>query len=208
MTFEQPGADRPPSGYRVALPDGWFSVPIERPGSMGALRKLLDQAQQQDEDIRAHRGEIERLLFQVTTDAELAGVRSCAFTFTTIAQVLPVQASLTVAVRAVGDENDLTSMYRALSEDETDRRVEVVDLARVGPVVRRSGLRRGTFPAAANAIEYFSRQFYVPVPRAADVLLLAFATPSVEVVEELSDLFDRIAHTFEFTYGEGGEASL
>lgn len=192
---------QPPTGYSVDLPDGWLLINVDPETSMRSMRRLLNEAAKHDDEIRAHRVELEQLLAQLLADASAAGVESFACTFSMINGILPLQASLTVAVHSLGGgDHDVGIIFRELADGETERSVDVVDLQGVGSVVRRSGRRQQSPPGSEQAIDYICRQFYVPVPRGADLILLTFASPTIDLTTEMNDLFDGIADTFTFTF--------
>ncbi|MGH8909998.1 MAG: hypothetical protein ACRD0K_26770 [Egibacteraceae bacterium] len=194
-------AGRRPTGFWMDLPEGWISIDVDPSTSPAALRQVLDSAEQADGDIREHRAQIEQLFGQVVADAAQAGVKSCACLFTVVDDVLPVQASVTIAVRSIeGEGFDVAGMFRELSEGETARRVDVAELD-AGAAVRRSGRRRHMLPGSEELVDMVSRQFYVPVPNApGELALLTFSTPTVALEAELCDLFDSMAATFVFTF--------
>ena len=191
-----------PEGYWIALPDEWLSMDVDPSTSPEKLRRVLDTAAAVDDEIRKNRASIEQVFGQLVQDSTIAGIGRCAFFFTMVDDVLPVQASLTVAERSLSpDSNDLVTIFQGLSEGERERTVDVVELD-AGPAVRRTGRALGSLPGLDRPVEFLSRQYYLPVPGSSDeIVVLNFTSPSTALEEELNGLFDSIARSFLFTYG-------
>ena len=187
----------PPTGFWVALPDGWLSVDVDPSTSAGSTRKLVEAAARNDETVRARRNQIEQMIGQVTADAAASGVVFCACYFEVFEDDYPVQASLTVAFHAIDGSNHPGSMLAELGGP--GRRVEMVDLDS-GQAVRQSGRSLRALPGLEEPLEFLSHQYYLRVPGTTDrIALLSFASPSVALEEELAELFESMARSFSFT---------
>ncbi|MGH8906306.1 MAG: hypothetical protein ACRD0K_07290 [Egibacteraceae bacterium] len=192
----------PPSGFWIALPAGWVSLDVDPATSAASARKLVEAAARGDETVRANRAAVERTLVGLTSGAAASGVSLCACYYEAFEDQLAVQASLTVAIHALDQANDPAAMVGDLASGETSRCVEVVDLG-AGPVVRRAGRRGQALPGTDESLEFVVRQYYVPVPGTSDrVALLSFASPALVVEDDLVALFDSMAGSFVFTWGE------
>lgn len=187
-----------PSGFWVALPDGWVGLDVDPKTSAASARKLVEQAARKDETIRANKVPLEQMLAQVTADAAASGVVFCACYFQVFDEETAVQASLTVGFHS-GDGNDPASILGGL-DDSDGRRLEVVDLE-AGSAVRRAGRGRKAFPGLEEPVEFISHQYFLRVPNTSDrIALMSFASPSVAFEEELADLFESMAQSFDFTW--------
>lgn len=192
-------ADRAFVRYSIDLPEGWLALDLG-PSAMERLRTVLDAAAEADEDVRKNRAKIEQLFGDAISDAEDAGIESCACLYTVVDDVLPMQATVTVASTAIEGSNDVGAIFEGLSDGEPGRTIDVVRLD-CGEGVRRSGRRAHTFPGTEEPVEFATRQFYVPVPGATDqVVLLTFATPTLELEADMCNLFDAIAQTLTFSH--------
>jgi hypothetical protein len=190
----------PPTGFFVALPDGWVSLDVDPSTSADSVRRLVSAAARNDDNVARNRVAIEQLLTQVTSEAAASGVQFCACWFQLMEGGLPVQASLTVGFHGLDGPNDPAAMLRELIEPGTDRRIDQIELDS-GPAIRRSGRRRQAFSGMDEPVEFFGCQFYVPVPGSPNRIgLLSFATPTLALEEELGDLFDSMAKSFVFTW--------
>ena len=191
-----------PTGFWIAVPEGWVSLDVDPATAAGSAARLLDLAGLGvDERFRGHRADAERLLAQLASAAAAGGVTFAACLVTVVDDVLPVQATLTISVNALDGGGNRTGEVRAaLAAADRERAVEVVELD-AGPAVRRAGRLRGAAPGTEEQLTLVSRQFYVPVPGTGrEVAVLSFSSPTLELEAELSELFDGMAGTFAFTW--------
>ena len=187
-----------PSGFWVALPDGWVGLDADPKTSAASARRLVEQAARRDETIRANKVPLEQMLAQVAADAAASGVVFCACYFQVFDEQTAVQASLTVGFHT-GEGNDLASILGGL-DDSDGRRLDVVELE-AGSAVRRTGRGERAFPGLEEPVEFVSHQYFLRVPNTTDrVALMSFASPSVAFEDELAELFESMAQSFEFTW--------
>ncbi|MEW6471962.1 MAG: hypothetical protein AB1679_06805 [Actinomycetota bacterium] len=138
------------------------------------------------------------MLIDAARDCAASGVVYCAAYVEPFEDVV-VQASLTVAVYAAADGTDFSRMTTELADGEGGRTISVVDLD-AGRAVKRSGRRHTRFPGTEQPLELLTHQFFIPVPGTADLLaVVAFASPTVSLEDDLIALFDAIAGSFAFT---------
>jgi hypothetical protein len=194
----EPPPSAPPTGFWIALPDGWVSLDVDPRTSQESARKLAEGAAGRSEVGEAERAAIERLLVQLSQDAAASGVRFCACYFDLVEDQLPVQASLTVAFHTIDTPNDPAGMLNDL--EGPGRRLELVELDG-GTAVRGSGRRCEAVPGTEETVEFLSCQFYIRLPGTTDqIALLTFASPTVVLEEDLLALFDSMAKSFAFTW--------
>jgi hypothetical protein len=199
MTNEN-GKATAPSGFWIALPDGWVSLDVNPATSATTARQLVEAAARNDNTVRENRVAIEQMLAQLASDAAATGVQFCACYFQVFEEDFHVQASLTVAILTLDEANDPGAMVRELAGGGAGRSVEVVEVE-AGPAVRRTGRRREALPGMEEPLEFLGCQYYVPVPSTTNqIALLSFVTPTLAVEEDMDDLFDSMARTFTFTW--------
>ena len=187
-----------PTGFWIALPEGWVSLDVNPETSAATAHQLVEAAARNDDTVRENRVAIEQMLAQLASDAAATGVQFCACYFQVFDDV-PVQASVTVAIHTL-EANDPGAMVRELTAGGTGRSVEIVDLE-AGRAVRRAGRRREVLPGMEEPIDFFGCQYYVPVPSTTNqIALLSFASPTLAVQEDMGDLFESMAGTFTFTW--------
>lgn len=98
----------------------------------------------------------------------------------------PLEAETGVGIYSIGGSNDVVSMLGSIGVG--DRDVQLVELP-AGKALRRTYEHRGSVV----------RQFLVPVPSTpSDIVLLSYATPTLDRRDELLDLFDSMARDFGF----------
>lgn len=185
------------AGFWLALPPGWVSLDVDPSTSAISARRMVEIAADNDETVAAHREGLERILVDTAREAATAGIRYCAAYYERIGD-LGLQASLTIAIHAATEGTDFGRMATELRDEDGSRRIEVVDLD-VGRAVVRSGRRRSQFPGSEVPLELLTHQFFIPVPDTPDLLaVVAFASPTLALEDDLIALFDAIAQTFTF----------
>jgi hypothetical protein len=191
-------ASGPPTGFWIAVPDGWISLDVDPGTSAESARKLAEAAVAGDPSLREQQGAIAQLLTDLTRNAADSGVRFCACFFQVFEEQLPVQASLTVAFHALDSANDPAAMLGDLQGE--GRRLEMVELD-AGQAVRRSGRRRESMPGSEEVVEFLSCQYYIKLPATTDrIALLTFTSPTVALEDDLLALFESVAGSFVFTW--------
>ena len=188
-----------PSGFWIALPDGWVGLDLEPGRAEVWMKSVLDVASAVDKTVQAHRSEVEQVFALLRTDAAAAGIDFCACFFRVVNETLAIQASLAIALRGVEQANDTAGLASGLSESGDERAVSIVE-HELGPVVRRAGRKSESLPGADQPTTFVSCQYFIPVPGTVDqVAVLTFASPTLVLQEELLRLFDSMAASFCFT---------
>jgi hypothetical protein len=188
--------------FRLAVPDGWLSVdldrlPVDRRGDLVlAVDHLVAEVPEMRED-SAHLVDIAE---GVIADAEAHDALLAAVGFELVGGAL---VALSVAAYAIpGDEafdvealaEDLTTPHPL---DMNGRDVEVVDLP-VGPAVRVHAISETAPDAEGRTMVIEGVDHFIPVPSGTDMLLLTGSTPSVAIGDELLPVFDDIAASVRF----------
>jgi hypothetical protein len=185
-------------GFWMALPPGWVSLDVDPSTSAATIRRMVALAAEADETVAENRESLERMLIDAARDCATSGVLYCAAYFEPF-ENLPVQASVTVAVYAATDGTDFSRMATELADGEGGRTITVVDLD-AGRAVKRSGHRNTRFPGTDEPLELVTHQFFIPVPDTGNLLaVVAFATPTLALEDDMVALFDAIAESFAFT---------
>jgi hypothetical protein len=185
-------------GFWLAMPPGWVSLDVDPSTSATTIRRMVAAAAEADETVAENRDALERMLLDAARDCATSGVLYCAAYFEPFEDIA-VQASLTVAVHAATEGTDFSRMATELADDEGGRTISVVDLDG-GRAVKRSGRRHTRFPGTDVPLELITHQFFIPVPGTADLLaVVAFASPTLTLEDDLIALFDAIAGSFAFT---------
>ena len=81
-------------------------------------------------------------------------------------------------------------------EDDTWRRVTIVDVPGAGQAVRVAGVEDVPLPGQDGALRVVSMQTLVPLP-SGQVLLLTCSSPVLPLTEALLDVFEAVSETLE-----------
>jgi hypothetical protein len=187
--------------WRIMIPPGWTTIPTDPTRAEAAIKRFLDDSlrgKHRDELIMA-RIEVETGLRDQIADARTSGARA-VHVLTEPFRNVPVTASLVVSQVAVAPDDDLAE---ALEEvlGESDGVVEVGECEIAGlPALRRvrreadDELEERTGRVGAGARTLVD---YVVFIDGATILVMAFATSTPQVANELVQLFDAMAGTLE-----------
>jgi hypothetical protein len=196
---------RLPTGFFVALPQGWQQLDVNPKTAAVSARMLVEQASRNSEALARNRAAFEQMLVGAAAEAARANVEYCACWFQPVegpdGTALPVQASVTVAFHSLDSSNDPTSMLtELLGSAAGSSSLDLVELD-AGPAIKRGGRRREALAGMDEPVEYLARQYYVPVPGSTNkIALLSFASPTLELADDLERLFDAMARSFTFTW--------
>ena len=179
------------SGYRLAVPDGWFAVDLE-PGRMERSVAALVKRQFAGIDNAPHlKAQARQQLLAQTQAAQAAGGLEMFLSLQQVAGV-PLPASLVIFLVPPPGTQTATAKELASSLAGGKRQVTVVDLP-AGQAVRALGHSPSTDESASATLEVF-----VPVPHNGEWLLLSFATPLGPLAPALTKLFDAICTTLRW----------
>jgi hypothetical protein len=183
--------DRPVSGYRLVVPDGWFAVdliPGRMERSVAALVKRQFAGIDNAPHLRAQAGQ------QLLAQAQAAQAAGGLEMFLSLQQVagVPLAASLVIFLVPPSGTQMVTAQDLARSLTSSRRQATVVDLP-AGQAVRALGR-----PSPPDEQESATLEVFVPVPHNGEWLLLSFATPLSPLVPALTKLFDAICTTLRW----------
>jgi hypothetical protein len=195
--------------FAVILPDNW--LPLELAGGeriAAQVESLLTRGAALDAAYRSHRGLLERQIRAVLRGVRQQDVAFAAMHATVVDDVLPVLATMTVAVRDAAGAGlaGMLDIYGA----KPGYLVDVVGLRWAGDAVRLQFTDRVADPSSGVTVEAVMFQWLIPVPGDTRVTMVTFASPNTEpvLVDGMADLFAAIADTFEYIApAEGGAAT-
>jgi hypothetical protein len=192
-----------PDGFAVATPGDWLVFDLDAlvdPLEVGAF---LDARQEELPELATHRDDLHAMLIRAGEQAKASDVMFAAALATVREDGAPVAASLSVA-----------SLDRRLNEEvlteaaKTLPRRGVEDERATGRVLPAGYAARlesvNAVPLTANAeLVTLTVQYLLEVPGSDEaVLALTFVTPAMAHREQLCELFEHVAATFEWTYEE------
>jgi hypothetical protein len=181
------------SGYRLVVPEGWFSVDLE-PGRMERSVAALVKRQFAGIDNAPHlKAQARQQLLAQTQAAQAAGGLEMFLSFQQIAGV-PLPASLVVFLVPSPGTQAVTAQELARSLASSERQTTVLSLP-AGQAVRVLGRTSSSDESASAGLEVF-----VSVPHSGEWLLLSFATPLGPLAQALTKLFDAICTTLRWDH--------
>jgi len=207
-----PGAPRPPIGFRLDVPDEFSSLDLDPATSDASIEALLDERSAGVPGAARQRSRARQVLQRVVTEHRRAGVFLASF----LAGAGPspgemIGASLTLAWRRFAGGIDLDGLeiyFRdddpAPGEDSALRDVRRLDHP-YGETVRVVNRQLVPVPLTSRRQEVVVVQHLVPAPAPAEewLAVLTFSTPDVEGQAEFVDLAGRITGTLEFLDADG-----
>lgn len=191
--------DRDGDGFSLTIPQSWFELDV-RPATRDALaRELVERRVREQPELWEHRAELTRILRRQARDAWESGAVYCAC-FIIVLEESVVPGSLTVSV--IPPPVDGTSID-AISENLPSQEAHddgdpwmtrsVVVLPEIGRVVRSQGVTDVELPDRGWIRTIVQRTF---VPLDADrLLLISGASPALDLVEPLLELFAAVTDT-------------
>lgn len=178
--------------FSLVLPDNW--LPLDVVGEQRIANEvdaLLARGAATDESFRSHRGRIEKQLRAAIRSVRREPVVMAAVLISVLDDILPLFASLTVAI-ADGSLSDHRGRPGA--------RVQLVELPSVGVAVRQQFSDTSADPTTGVTVAAAVFQWLVPMPDQRRRLILTFASPDTEPVllEAFADLFSAVAESLSF----------
>lgn len=186
--------------WRLLLPPGWVTFPVEGEPARAAVRRALDDvfAGQPRDQVAPLRIEADRALRDVLAQARDAGA-TAVHALVRPVRGMPVSASLTVAVvPLVPDQEGMSAELSAAlghGDDVVESGGGTVDGL---PALRRRRRWKGAVDTvSAEEVWQTAVDWLVPTPDGDELLVLTFATLTDTVADELVTLFDAITSSLE-----------
>ncbi len=191
-----------PVGWSLLLPPGWWHIPLdERRGQ--SVTALLDRqlASLPRDRVAALRRELDAELTRLVERAVANGAVEM-YLNVDLMRGLPVAASCLATVVPVGFGTALPATeLAALMGDRPDDEVGVLEVAGAPAArVRRREPVGDEHGQSTGELAVTRLQVYVPVPNAAQMLLLSFSTPIDPIADAMVALFDAIAGSLCWTH--------
>jgi hypothetical protein len=188
------------ASFSLSLPNNWFELDV-RPSSRDLTIGLLVQAQLRDQpQLWPHRSEVTKVLRRVARDAWDSGARYCAgFIIAVAGSVIPGSVMVSVIPAPPGGASpdavaESLATKEAHDEGDTWSRRIIVTLPHVGRAARLEGVIDVPLPNEREAVRTIIQQTFVPL-NDGRLLLLAGASPALDLTEPLLELFDAVVST-------------
>lgn len=187
--------------FGLTLPENWMlldtsgsaRIPVE-------LSALLERGAAIDPSFRTHRGMLKRQLREVIRRLRGEDLALAAVHATVVADVLPLVATVTVAVRGGYDRGQGVAGLVEYHQNRPGHRVCLTSLKNAGDAVHVRFRDTVNDPSNGTQVEAEVFQWLIPVPGRDRVSILTFATPTShpDLVAAFADLFVTIADTFAY----------
>lgn len=186
-----------PSDFALMLPPGWARLPVGVAARPAVARLVSARFGQLASEQRARaRRSLREQILGLVDDGEQAGGIEVLLCVEPIAGRAVSGSCLVSFVAGRGGEVDFAVLLIALDGDgESWQPVEVA-----GGLAGRRAVRE-TQNDGADGVPSTRVDFLVPVPGSDAQLLLAFATVTDQVAQEMTALFDAIAGSLRWVYG-------
>ncbi|MGH8999352.1 MAG: hypothetical protein ACRDY7_08175 [Acidimicrobiia bacterium] len=173
------------------LPRDWVTLDLDPDTAEESVRGVVDGMVHLDPGCAEGRAEVEELLSTMTREAIAARALLCGVRFGVDEQGRPVQALVSVTLRAVDGPTDPDGLFERFDDGTLDGRIATLDS---GPALRvRSQTEAG----------FMSWGVFVPVPGADGVVaVVSLLSPSVHHEEQLDAFFDGLVESFRLTRDE------
>lgn len=183
--------------FGLSLPPDWMVLDTEGERIPAQITRLLDEAEQRDSAVAAHRGMIEKQLRAVLRSVRAQDLSFCAMLATVVEDVLPMYATLTGALRGRAGSNDPSAILAELQRKHHGdvRRIPVGEIVGVRAAFRTTV----SDEALGQPIEAAVWQYFIPSGQGDRVAVLTASTPMLALEQQFGELFDAIVATFRFS---------
>lgn len=198
--------EEPPESFFLATPADWVHLDVSEAGPEAARRLVeelpVDDTPEKQQLKRQVIAELQRSI----RDARKQGAVMAAFWFLPV-EDLTLGASLVVAFAPLGPAPLVTALGPAAREHVASGLAEVLgradDVLAADVVNLPAGYaarirRRQVVEAMGERREVMVVQYYVPVPRRPRMLVVTYTSPTVELADALTDLFDALVSSLRW----------
>ena len=195
--------------FELSIPSFWNELDVRPATRDRAIRTVVEERLAQVPQLHPRRSEIVRYYRDLVRDAWDSGARYCA-SFVAPAGDGFLMGALTVnvlpAVPQMGGVSALDAIVDQVHEVPSAqgaglwRSVTTETLAGAGPAVRSFGVQSVQIDKLGTQATAVFMQTYVPVPNA--VLLVACASPAVDVADSILELFASVSDSLVLTTDE------
>lgn len=186
--------------FALSVPDSWFELDVSRTTRDANIKLLVERRVREQPELWEHRAALVRLLRRQARDAADAGAIYCAC-FVMVLEESVIPGALTVSAIPAppgGAALDVVAQHLPAREATDDGGTwmsrSIVDLPNVGRVPRSQGVIDVDVPDGSGSIRSLVMHTFVPLEDGR-LLLVAAASPAVDLAEPLFDLFDAVTAT-------------
>lgn len=194
--------------FALTVPDSWFELDVRPATRDNRIATLVQERVRDVPELFERRTELTRLLRRQARSAWDAGAVYCAC-FAMVVDDALIPGSLTVSIippppsgAAPDDVAELLAVREA-GDDGTWQQRSIVELPSIGRVARSTGVVDVDLPGGDGRIRTILMQTFVPLDPER-MLLVAAASPAIDLAEPLLELFDVVTGTLSLVDGADG----
>ncbi|ATL29710.1 hypothetical protein [Streptomyces formicae] len=198
-------------GMALSVPDSWWEFDIRPEGREATIRALVADRVRGTPELAPYRADLTSMLRKMAKEAHDSGAVYLGCMAENL-EAVPLTATVTVSVIGAKDKQGatLSTDPRAIAESlrtltprregDSWRTVTTVELPEAGLAARTVGVEDvPVAPGDSRTLRMALTQTYIPVPGTKDqVVLVAGASPVLDLAEAFHDIFDAVTSTFRF----------
>lgn len=191
-------------GFALTVPESWFELEVRPALRDDAIRQLVESRVREQPELWEHRGELVKLLRRQARDAWDSGAVYCAcFVMVLEESVIPGTVTVSIVPPPPGGTSAGGISLDAISELLPSREARqdgdpwmtrsIATIDGVGRVARSQGVTDVELPGG-GWLRTILMQTFVPLD-GDRLLLIGAASPALDLVEPLLELFDTVTGT-------------
>ena len=201
----------PPSiGFSLSVPDSWFELDVKRSSRDANIKLLVESRVRDQPELWEHRAALIKLLRRQAREAADSGAIYCAC-FVMVLEESVIPGAVTVSIippppagSAVDVIAEQLPTLEATEEGGTWMSRTMVQIDGIGRVPRSQGVVDVEVPGGSGTVRSLVMRTFVPVD-SERLLLVAAASPAVDLAEVLLELFDAVTGTLSLVSPRGAE---
>lgn len=197
-------------GFSLSVPDSWFELDVKRSSRDLNIKMLVESRVRDQPELWEHRAALIKLLRRQAREAAESGAIYCAC-FVMVLEESVIPGAVTVSIippPAVGSAVDAIAEQlparEAREEGDTWMSRSIVHIEGIGRVPRSQGVIDVTLPDGSGTLRSLVMHTFVPLD-ADRLLLVAAASPAVDLAEVLLELFDAVTSTLSLVSSASSE---
>jgi hypothetical protein len=197
--------------FSLSLPEDWFELDVRPATRDDSAKTLVDARVREQPELWEHRSALVRVLRRQARDAWEAGAIYCAC-FALVVDDAIIPGSLTVSVippppagSALDSIAELLPAREAREDGDPWMVRSMVDLPSAPRAVRSQGVADVRL-SGGGALRTILMQTFIPLD-SQRILLVAGASPALDLTEPLLELFDAVTSTLTLVPEDDGVAA-
>lgn len=187
-------------GFSLSVPDSWFELDVKRSSRDANIKLLVESRVRQQPELWEHRADLVRVLRRQARDAADSGAIYCAC-FVLVLEESVIPGAITVSIiptppsgSAVDSIAEQLPSREATEEGGPWMSRSLVQIDGIGRVPRSQGVVDSELPNGSGTVRSLVMHTFVPLD-SERLLLVAAASPAIDLAETLLELFDAVTCT-------------